>query len=102
MKSKYNSLIQIALLLSLLFLLISCENPDKTTPCFFFEIESECNKKSTRVHYEVSSKEFQRITSYVQSNYPDYINSVECIDIAFKTKEGIDVSGYFVSYWACD
>ena len=102
MESKYKPLIQIALLLSLLFLFFCCENPDKTTPCFFVEIESECHKESTRVHYEVSSKEYQRIASYLQSYDPDYFKSEECISMTFKTKEGIKVNGYFVSHFACD
>jgi hypothetical protein len=82
-------------------LLQSCNNY-KTTPCFFVEIESECHEKSTRVHYEVSSKEFQRITSFLKSNDPNYYSSEECMHITFKTKEGSDVSGYFVSFWLCD
>jgi len=92
----------IAPLLSLLFLFFCCENPDKKTPCFFVEIASECHKESTRVHYEVSSKEYQRITSYLQSYDPDNFKSEECISITFKTKEGVNVNGYFVSHFACD
>lgn len=102
MESKYKPLIQIALLLSLLFLFFCCENPDKTTPCFFVEIESECHKKSTRVQYDVSPNEYDKIRSYLRSYDPNYYSSEECMHIMFKTKEGSDVSGYFVSHFACD
>ena len=101
MKSKYNSLIQIVLLLLIMVMLQSCNNY-KTTPCFGVTIETECHEESTRVHYEVSSKEYQRITSYLQSYDPDYFKSEECISITFKTKEGVNVNGYFVSHFACD
>jgi len=102
MKSKYKPLIQIALLLSLLCLFFCCENPDKTSPCFGVTIETECHDESTRSFYDVSSKEYQRITSYLQSYDPDYFKSEECIYVAFKTIEGANVNGYFESHFACD
>jgi len=102
MKSKHKLLKLIALFLPLLYLFFCCENPYKTTPCFGVTIETECHEESTRAHYEVSSKEYQRITSYLQSYDPDYFKSEECISITFKTKEGVNVNGYFASHFACD
>jgi len=90
----------IAFYLFMYFMLNGCL-PNETTE-FIVEIETECHNESTSSYYWVSSKEYQRITSYLHSYDPNYYNSGECIHITIKTKNGVNESEYFVSHSATD